>query len=115
MNEELIIKDEVAVDIKASLVLEKFKAALLGLERVVNSRSVLPILNHVLIRVDRNGVELAATDLGVGVRFMLGGKVEQEGAITVPGRTLIGLVKTLHGETVNLQCRGEVLTITCGD
>src|SRR5512146_1223401 len=100
MEEEISIKESVSVDIKASLVLEKLKSALSGIERVVNSRSALPILNHVLIRADRDGVELAATDLEVGVRFFLGGKIEQEGAVTVPGRTLINLVNTLHGETV---------------
>jgi DNA polymerase III subunit beta len=115
MNEEVSIKEGAIVDIKASLVLEKLKAAMAGVERVVNSRSALPILNHVLIKADSNGVELAATDLEIGVRFFLGGKVEQEGAVTVPGRTLISLINSLRGETVALSCRNNILTVVCGE
>lgn len=104
-----------SVDIQISLVLDKFKSALLGMERVVSSRSTLPILNNVLIRADKNGVEVAATDLEIGVRFFLGGKVDQEGMITVPGKTLINLVNNLHGDTITLSSKQSVLEVVCGE
>src|SRR3989344_1619927 len=98
MNEEISIKE--GVDISVSVVLDKIKGALQGVERVVSSRSTLPILNNVLIRTSKNGVEVMATDLEIGLRFFLGGKVEREGVITVPGRTLVSLVNSLHGDTL---------------
>lgn len=103
------------VDIQISLVLDKFKVALSGVERVVSSRSTLPILNNVLIKADKDGVEVVATDLEIGVRFFLGGKVEQEGMITVPGKTLINLINNLHGDTINLTSKGSVLEVVCGE
>jgi len=113
MNESISIKK--GVDIQASLVLEKLKTALMGVERVVSSRSTLPILNNVLIKADKEGVEIEATDLEVGVKFFLGGKVEQEGIVTVPGKTLISLVNNLHGDTVTLTGKNNVLTVVCGE
>lgn len=115
MTKDITIKDEVGVDIHVSLVLDKFKTALSSLERVVNTRSTLPILSNVLIRADKNGVELVATDLEIGIRFFAGGKVEQEGTVTIPGKTLITLINSLHGETVTLSGNGANIAVTCGD
>ncbi len=113
MNETISIKG--GVDIQTSLVLDKFKTALSGVERVVSSRSTLPILNNILIKADKSGVEVVATDLELGVKFFLGGKVEKEGVITVPGKTLINLVNNLHGDTVVLTGKGNVLEVVCGE
>ncbi|MFH0905270.1 MAG: DNA polymerase III subunit beta, partial [bacterium] len=113
-KEESITKEKVSVGIKVSLVLDKFKSALSKVERVVSARSTLPILNNVLIKVTQAGVELSATDLEIGVKFLLGGKVEQEGIVTVPGRTLIGLINNLHGETITLTGKNNILQIECG-
>lgn len=113
MNENISIKE--GVDIQISLVLEKLKTALSGVERVVSSRSTLPILNNVLIKADKTGVEIVATDLEIGVKFFLGGKVEKEGSITVPGKTLINLVNNLHGDTVTLVSKKSVLEVVCGE
>ncbi|AKM84998.1 TPA: DNA polymerase III subunit beta [Patescibacteria group bacterium] len=113
MNEEISIKE--GVDISVSVVLDKIKGALQGVERVVSSRSTLPILNNVLIRTSKNGVEVMATDLEIGLRFFLGGKVEREGVITVPGRTLVSLVNSLHGDTLSLESKGNILQVSCGE
>ncbi len=113
MNESISIKG--GVDIQISLVLDKFKTALSGVERVVSSRSTLPILNNILIRADKSGVEVVATDLEIGIKFFLGGKVEQEGVITVPGKTLINLVNNLHGDTITLTSKSNVLEVVCGE
>ncbi len=111
---DITIKDEVSVDIKASLVLDKFKLALSSLERVVSSRSTLPILNNVFIKADKSGVEIVGTDLEIGIRYFIGGKVETEGSVTVPGKTLISLVNSLHGETLTLTSKGSNVEIECG-
>lgn len=115
MTKDISIKDEVGVDIQVSLVLDKFKAALSSLERVVNTRSTLPILSNVLIRADKNGVELVATDLEIGIKHFVGGKVEREGVVTIPGKTLITLINSLHGETVTLSGKGANINVSCGE
>jgi DNA polymerase-3 subunit beta len=115
MTKDISIKDGMSVDIQVSLVLDKFKTALSSLERVVSARSTLPILSNVLIKADKTGVELVGTDLEIGIRFFVGGKVEKEGSVTIPGKTLITLINSLHGETVTLMGHGDNITVTCGE
>lgn len=115
MNEDINIKEGVNVDFSVSLVLEKLKSALSALERVVSSRSALPILNNILIRVDKNGVELSATDLEIGIKCNLTGKIDSEGVITVPGKTFISLINSLKGDTVDLKLKNNNVDVTCGD
>ncbi|MDD5606023.1 MAG: DNA polymerase III subunit beta [Patescibacteria group bacterium] len=111
---ETITSQKKNVDIEVSLVLDKLKKALSGLERVVSGRSTLPILNNVLIRAQKDGVEISATDLEMGVKFFLGGKVETEGTITVPGKTLSNFVNNLHGDTVSFTSKGNILSLSSG-
>lgn len=115
MTQDTSIKETKSVDIQVSLVLNRFKNALSKLERVVTSRSTLPILNNILIRTHKGGVELSATDLEVGIKFNLGGKVEKEGVVTIPGRTLISLVDNIHGDTVELSSKNNILTLVSGE
>lgn len=112
---ETIISDKKNVDIEVSLVLDKLKKALSGLERVVSGRSTLPILNNVLIRVEKDGVEISATDLEMGVKFFLGGKVEKEGVVTVPGKTLSSFVNNLHADTITFKSKENILSLSAGD
>ncbi len=115
MTEDITIKAGEGVDIHASVVLEKFKSALLAVERIVNTRSTLPILSSVLIKAEKGGVEIIATDLEIGMRYFVGGKVEIEGSVTIPGKTLVGLVGSLHGETLTLKGTNTSIELTCGD
>jgi len=115
MEKDILTKEKKNVDIRVSLVLEKFKLALSKIERVVSARSTLPILNNILIKASKKGVELMATDLEIGIKFSLGGKIEQEGVITVPGRTLINLINSLSGDMVVLESKNNILQVTCVD
>lgn len=115
MTEDISNSSVGGVDIKASLVLDRLKSALLSLERVVSSRSTLPILNNILVKIDKSGVELVATNLEIGVRLFVGGKVEGEGVLTVPGKPFITLINSLHGETVDLATEGFGLLVSCGE
>ncbi len=76
-----------------------------GLEivgRAVSSRTTLPVLEHVLLATDGGRLKLAATNLEIGVTCWLGACVEDDGAISVPARTLTDLVKMLPVGTVDL-------------
>ena len=68
---------------KISVSLEKLKRGLLVLDKIVASKSTLPILNNVLIKVDENQVVLSATDLEMGISYYLGGKIDTDGVVAV--------------------------------
>lgn len=84
--------------------------------RAVSTRSTLPVLGNVLLETDNGRLKLSATNLEIVVTCWIGAKVEEEGAITVPHRTLYDLVSTLPQEPVNIELNvpTQTLHITCG-
>ncbi len=82
--------------------------------RVVVTRGQLPVLANILIEASKEGLTLAATNLEIGMRVDVGGKVIEPGAITIPGRNLAELVGSLSGESLDLQTDGEKLKIKSG-
>ncbi|MCB0403213.1 MAG: DNA polymerase III subunit beta [Bdellovibrionales bacterium] len=81
---------------------------LLGLQRVQNvveRRTTMPILSNALIKTEREGISLAATDLEVGIQSLLEAKVLDEGAITVRARSLLDIVRELPETEIHFQTR----------
>ena len=56
--------------------------------RAVASRSTLPVLSNVLLATDDGRLRLSATNLEMGITCWVGAKIEEEGSITIPARTL---------------------------
>ena len=79
--------------------------------RVVANRGQLPVLANVLITASKSGLRLAATNLAIGLQVEVGGKVEEEGAITVPGRNFAEFVGSLGEGHIKLETEGEKLKI----
>jgi len=66
---------------------------------VAASRSTLPILANVLIRTVDDQIQLAATDLEVGVKSVVHGQIVEPGSITVPAKKLTDIVRELPSTT----------------
>ena len=66
---------------------------------VAASRNTLPILSNVLIKTVDNHIQLAATDLEVGVRSAVKGEITEAGSITVPAKKLVDIVRELPAAT----------------
>lgn len=84
--------------------------------RAVAPRSTLPVLANILLATDEGRVRLSATNLELGISCWIGGQIAEEGAITVPARTLSDLVSTLSNDSVLLELnpKNQVLNIRCG-
>lgn len=84
--------------------------------RAVSSRSTLPVLGNILLAAHQGRLQLAATDLEISLTCWIGATVEDEGAITVPAKTLADLAPTLPDETVtfNLAPQQPTLRLACG-
>ncbi|MCH8226263.1 MAG: DNA polymerase III subunit beta, partial [Chloroflexi bacterium] len=83
--------------------------------RAVASRATLPITQNVLLSTDKSMLKLSATNLEIAMTTWVGGKVEEEGAITVPARLLSELVSSLPREEIELELQPGtgVLKLTC--
>ena len=84
--------------------------------RAVSSRSSVQILSGIRLCASEGDVEVAATDMELALRARLEATVEGEGAIVVPGRVLLDIVRVLPpGEVTFSQSAGDTtLAISCG-
>ena len=66
----------------------------LGLSQgVVEAKATIPILSHLLLRADKEGLELLATDLEIGLRARCAADVTGPGAATIPAKKLHDVVR----------------------
>jgi DNA polymerase-3 subunit beta len=95
---------------------ENLARGLSVVSRAVSSRSTLPVLANVLLRTEDAGLKLTATNLEIGITYWVPGKIETDGATTVPARLLADLVSSLPGsEKVDLELQGtDTLHLRCG-
>ena len=63
--------------------------------RAVSTRASVQILSGVLLRAEAGQLHLAATDMELSLRASLDAQVEGDGAIVVPGRLLVDLIRLL--------------------
>jgi DNA polymerase-3 subunit beta len=102
--------------VKLSVMQENLARGLSVVSRAVSTRSTLPVLANVLLRTEDAGLKLTATNLEIGVTYWVPGKIETDGATTVPARLLTDLVGSLpSSERVDLEVTaGDTLQLRCG-
>lgn len=84
--------------------------------RGVSSRTAVQILSGILLRSEGGELHLAATDMELSLRASLPAHVDGEGAVVVPGKLLVDLVRHLPADEVRMEhgANEGVLHITCG-
>ena len=86
------------------------------LQGIVEKRNTMPILANILVNVSEKEVELTGTDLEVGLRTHFGADIQKPGAITINGKKIFEIVKSLpEGQTVVIEQKGETIEITAGE
>ncbi|HKG18122.1 MAG TPA: DNA polymerase III subunit beta [Candidatus Limnocylindrales bacterium] len=100
---------------KLSVMQENLARGLSVVSRAVSNRS-LPVLTNVLLKTEDGGLKLTATNLEIGITYWVPGKIEVDGATSVPARLLTDLVNSLPGgEPIILELGdGETLHIRSG-
>jgi DNA polymerase-3 subunit beta len=95
---------------------ENLARGLSVVSRAVSNRSTLPVLANVLLKTEDAGLKLTATNLEIGITYWVPGKIETDGATTVPAKLLTDLVNSLPaGDRVDLELQtGDVLHLRCG-
>ncbi len=88
---------------KVSVSQQQLAHGLSLVSRAVAPRSTLPVLANILVATDEGRVRLSATNLELGISCWIGAQITEEGAITVPARTLSDLVNTLPNDTVQME------------
>src|SRR5688500_2102442 len=84
--------------------------------RGVSTRTSVQILAGIMLRAGEGHLFLSATDMEISLRVSLGAQVEDEGAVVVPGRLLVDIVRLLPAGEVTLEHRADegVARLVCG-
>jgi DNA polymerase III subunit beta len=71
--------------------------------RAVSTRTAIQILSGILLEARGEDLRLAATDMELSLRSVVPARVEGDGAIVLPGRTLVDIARLLPGEDVTIE------------
>lgn len=96
---------------KITILKENLKNGLKVVSCLINRNLTLPILNNILISVEKNFLNLAATDLELGIKYWSLIKTEKEGKIAVPTRIFSDLINFLPAEKITLEVKNQILYI----
>ena len=101
---------------KLSCLQENLSKALGIVGRAVATRSTLPITQNVLLVTDQGRLKLSATNLEIAISTWVGGKIQDEGSITVPARLLTDFVTSLPEGQIDIAMtpRPRGVQLTCG-
>lgn len=91
---------------------DKLARALTFTQRVVSRNFTLPILESLLIETEKGQLKITATNLEIALRCWVPGKVEKEGALTVPAGFLGGIIHNLRTEKIESAVKGTTLHIS---
>jgi DNA polymerase III, beta subunit len=84
---------------------EEFVQGLSVVGRAVSTRTSIQILSGVLLEAAGGELRLAATDMELSLRAAVPARVEGDGAVVLPGRTLVDIARLLPGEDVTIEHR----------
>lgn len=92
--------------------LAKFKKAVTLLSRVSSSKTSLPILSNILLKIEDSSITLSSTDLELALEFKLKTKTTGSGSITIPSRIFNDLISNLpDSEKLNLEVKNNKIFI----
>ncbi len=93
----------------------EFLNELVPMQGIVERRTTIPVLSHILLRAADERLHVAATDLEVSLTSWCDAGVQEEGAIAIQAKKLLEIIRASSGDEVTLKIEQEgLLTILVG-
>ncbi len=96
---------------KITCLQENLKKVLNIASNIIGKNLILPILNNILIDVSGGKIKIFSTNLEVGISANVSGKIDKEGKITIPAKTITSFINNLPNKKVELEVKKSVLKI----
>ena len=91
------------------------QTALAMMQGIVERRTTVPILGHVLLEPGSGSLRLSATDLEVGIRTEVAARTAKDKSITLNARKLFEIVREAEGDEVKLDTLdNDWVELKCG-
>lgn len=94
---------------------ENLKIAVNTTSRFISPKAQLPILGNILIKATKTKLILSSTNLETSVSISVGAKIEEEGEITVPGRTFSDIISNLSSGPIEIRVDKEQIKVISGN
>ncbi|MEO8277359.1 MAG: DNA polymerase III subunit beta [Thermoanaerobaculia bacterium] len=92
-----------------------FLAELSPMQGIVERRTTIPVLSHILLKATSKSLQLAATDLDVSLTSEVPATVESEGSLAVQAKKFTEIVRSTVGEEIKLKVEDErTLLVSAG-
>ncbi len=85
----------------------EFLTELAPMQGIVERRTTIPVLSHILLRAEGDRLTLAATDLDVSLTSWCAAEGKVEGGIAVQARKFLEIVRSLADEEIELALDGS--------
>jgi len=100
---------------KFTITRERLHEGLVAVAASVPSKTTLPVLSNILVEATTDGVRLSGTDLDIAVSTVVPAEVDAEGAVTVPAKKLLEIVRELPSAAIRMTSSGEQrVNLECG-
>ena len=90
---------------------KNLKKALNLVEKIVSKNTSLPILNNILLKTENGRLKVSATNLEIGINYIIGAKIEEVGQIAVPARIISDFIGNIIDDKVSLTTKNNILSI----
>lgn len=97
---------------KIEVLQEQLMSGLSIVSRAVASRAQLPVLSHILIEANNEGLVLSATDLELGMKVKVSAKVIESGTVAVPAKMFGEFLSSLNPGKVELALEKNTLILS---
>lgn len=93
----------------------EFLSELAPMQGIVERRSTIPVLSHILLNTGDGRLHIAATDLDVSLITSVAGETAEEGGIAIQAKKFLEIVRAVDADELELKLEGEnQLTILAG-
>ena len=106
----------VGTGLRVSCSKDELVQALGVVSRAVSTRTSVQILSGILLEAANGELKVAATDMELSLRATLPARIEGDGAIVLPGKTLADIARLLPADDVEIEHKPaeSVAHLTCG-
>ena len=107
---------EVGAELRITVSKDDLVAALGVVSRAVSTRTSVQILSGILLEARGEELRLAATDMELSLRASLPAQIDGDGALVLPGKTLVDIARLLPSDDVAIEHRPteSVVHLTAG-
>lgn len=100
---------------KFTITREKLQEGLIAVAASIPTKTTLPVLSNILVEAVEGGIRLSGTDLDIAVCTKVPAEVDSEGAVTLPAKKLVEIVRELPSAAIRVTSASEQrVSLECG-